>query len=220
LVSSQIPSFDSTRRKSFAIIILAAFWLMASAETQAKDLGVHGDLFPITEPDILMIIRARLATLGKAGEIDRLNREFQERAVASIKRPTAIQNIQHTREPRQWFFDPTITVAEDITDNEGRLIHGAGTRVNPLEILGLTQKILFIDGDDKDQVNWALTQRKDAGRAKIILVKGAPLDLMEIHKVPFYFDQRGLLTSRFQIAQVPASIEQVGNLLSISEVKP
>ena len=193
---------------------------MASAETQAKDLGVHGDLFPITEPDILMVIRARLATFGKAGEIDRLNREFRERAVASIKRPTAIQNIQHTREPRQWFFDPTITVTEDITDNEGRLIHAAGTRVNPLEIMGLSQKILFIDGDDIEQVNWALSERTAAGRAKIILVKGAPLDLMETHKVPFYFDQRGLLTSRFQIAHVPARLEQVGNLLSISEVKP
>tara|TARA_R110002096_G_scaffold365345_2_gene558705 strand:+ start:2822 stop:3403 length:582 start_codon:yes stop_codon:yes gene_type:complete len=193
---------------------------MAPAETQAKDLGVHGDLFPITEPDILMVIRARLTALGKVGEIDRLNREFRDRAVASIKRPPVIYGIQHTSEPRQWFFDPTITVAEDIMDNEGHLIHAAGTRVNPLEVMGLTQKILFIDGDDKDQVEWALTERTTAGRAKIVLVRGAPLELMETHKVPFYFDQRGLLTSRFQIAQVPARIEQIGSLLSISEVKP
>lgn len=201
-------------------MLLVTLWLLAPAETQAKDLGVHGDLFPITEPDILMVIQAKLTALGNAGEIDRLNREFRDRAVASIKRPPVINGIQHTSEPRQWFFDPTITVAEDITDNEGRLIHAAGTRVNPLEIMGLTQKILFIDGDDKDQVEWALTERIAAGRAKIILVSGAPLELMETHKVPFYFDQRGLLTSRFQIAQVPASIEQIGSLLSISEVKP
>lgn len=201
-------------------MVLAVLWLLATADTQARDLGVHGDLFPITEPDILMVIRAKLTALDKAGEIDRLNTEFRDRAVASIKRPPAINGIQHTREPRQWFFDPTITVAEDIMDNEGRLIHAAGTRVNPLEIMGLTQRILFIDGDDKDQVEWALAERTAAGRAKIILVNGAPLELMETHKVPFYFDQRGLLTSRFQIAQVPASIEQIGSLLSISEVKP
>ena len=201
-------------------MVLAALWLTAVVDTQAKDLGVHGDLFPITEPDILMVIRARLTALGKAGEIDRLNTEFRDRAVASIKRPQAPAGIRHTDVPRQWFFDPTITVGEDLRDNEGRLIHAAGTRVNPLEIMGLTQKILFIDGDDTDQVEWALAQRREAGRAKIVLVGGAPLELMENHKIPFYFDQRGLLTSRFQITQVPASIEQIGSLLSISEVKP
>lgn len=201
-------------------MLLVTLWLMAPAETQAKDLGAHGDLFPITEPDILMVIRTKLTALGKTGEIDRLNREFRDRAVASIKRPPAIHGIEHTHEPRQWFFDPTITVATDITDNEGRLIHGAGTRVNPLEVMGLTQKILFIDGDDVDQVEWALAERTAAGRAKIVLVSGAPLELMETYKVPFYFDQHGLLTSRFQIAQVPAWIEQIGSLLSISEVKP
>ena len=219
-MSSQTRSSDLNRKKPFTTVVLAALWLTAVVDTEAKDLGVHGDLFPITEPDILMVIRARLTTLGKAGEIARLNSAFRDRAVASIKRPPAIQHIQHTSEPRQWFFDPTITVGEDLLDNEGRLIHAAGTRVNPLEIMGLTQKILFIDGDEAGQVEWALTQRREAGRAKIVLVNGAPLNLMEKHRVPFYFDQRGLLTSRFQIAQVPASIEQIGNLLSISEVMP
>ncbi len=199
---------------------MAALWLTATTGVQAKNLGVHGDLFPITEPDILAVIRARLSALEKNGDIDRLNEEFRDRVVASVKRPPTSPAIRHTDEPRQWFFDPTITVAEDIRDGAGRLIHGAGTRVNPLEIMGLTQKILFIDGDDKAQTEWALAERREAGRAKIVLTSGSPLDLMETHKVPFYFDQRGLLTSRFGITQVPAAIEQIGTLLSITEVMP
>lgn len=40
---------------------------------------------------------------------------------------------------------------------------------------------------------------------------------MREHKRPLYFDQKGLLTRRFQIAAVPASVSQDGRRLRIRE---
>ena len=65
-------------------------------------------------------------------------------------------------------------------------------------------------------------RRYGASRAKLILVKGAPLELMKSRQRRFYFDQGGTLVKRFGIRAVPASVEQQGRVLVITEevVKP
>src|SRR3546814_21118869 len=76
--------------------------------------------------------------------------------------------------------------------------------------------LLFLDGDDQDQLTWALKQ--DAN-AKLILVKGAPLELMTARQRRFYFDQGGKLTERFGIRSVPARVRTQGRVLEIRELK-
>ena len=71
-----------------------------------------------------------------------------------------------------------------------------------------------LDGEDKEQVQWAKTQL-----GKITLTNGAPLELGKELNRPVYFDQAGILCNRFNIEAVPAIIEQDGLLLKISEVK-
>src|SRR3546814_17496278 len=79
------------------------------------------------------------------------------------------------------------------------------------------QKLVFIDGDDRDQLNWAL-RRFDDQAAKLIMVKGAPLDAMTQHQRRFYFDQGGFLVGRFGIHAVPAIVEPDGKVMRVSEV--
>ena len=116
---------------------------------------------------------------------------------------------------RQWAFDPTITLAADIRGAKGELIHAAGTQVNPLDSVKLRGDLLFLDGDDPSQIAWAL--RQDA-HAKLILVKGAPLELMKARQRRFYFDQGGKLTQKFGIRAVPAWVRQNGRMLEVSEI--
>ena len=75
--------------------------------------------------------------------------------------------------------------------------------------------VVPLDGDDPDQLAWALKQTVNA---KLILVKGAPLELMKARQRRFYFDQGGKLTERFGIRSVPARVRQQGRLLEISEI--
>ncbi len=79
------------------------------------------------------------------------------------------------------------------------------------------QALVFIDGDDSAQLRWALSHYTDL-TAKIIMVKGGPLEAMTRYQRRFYFDQGGFLTDRFGIHAVPAVVEQAGKIMRVSEI--
>ena len=189
--------------------------LLCPAEVLARDYGQRGTVFPVIERDLLEQIHSRLTHMERSGETARLNEDLKRRTIARVGRPDPVAGIVRASEARRWHFDPTITLAADIRGAKGELIHAAGTRVNPLDSVQLRAELLFLDGDDPDQLAWAL---KQAANAKLILVKGAPLELMKARQRRFYFDQGGKLTERFGIRSVPARVRQQGRLLEISEI--
>ncbi len=189
--------------------------LMASGGATARDYGQQGTVFPVIERDLLEQIQSRLIAMEKSGETARLNTKLQRQTVARVNRPNPVSGITSAATERRWKFDPTITLAADIRGAKGELIHAAGTKVNPLDSVGLRAELLFIDGDDADQLAWAFKQSSDA---RLILVNGAPLKLMKARQRRFYFDQGGKLTDKFGIRAVPARVRQQGRLLEITEV--
>ncbi|MWV26805.1 type-F conjugative transfer system protein TraW [Erythrobacter sp. GH3-10] len=189
--------------------------LLCPSQVLARDYGQRGTVFPVIERDLLEQIHSRLTQMERSGETARLNEDLKRRTIGRVNRPDPVAGIVRASEARRWHFDPTITLAADIRGAKGELIHAAGTRVNPLDSVGLRADLLFLDGDDPDQLAWALKQ--DAN-AKLILVKGAPLELMKARQRRFYFDQGGKLTERFGIRSVPARVRQQGRLLEISEI--
>ena len=200
---------------------LVAFGLAIAAPAAARDYGQQGAVWPIAEPDLLQQIHARLTQLERTGETARLNEQLKQRTIARINRPQPVAGLVQASIERTWRFDPTITVERDIADNRGRVIVAAGTRVNPLDTVPLRSPLVFLDGDEPAQLAWAL-KRFGSTPAKLILVKGAPLELMKARQRRFYFDQGGTLVKRFGIRAVPASVEQQGRVLVITEqaVKP
>jgi conjugal transfer pilus assembly protein TraW len=181
----------------------------------ARDYGQRGTVFPVIEADLLEQIRLRLTSMEQSGETARLNAELKRRTIARVNRPDPVAGIARASTARVWSFDPTITLGADIRGANGALIHAAGTMVNPLDSVRLRGDLLFLDGDDPDQLAWALRQDK---AAKLILVKGAPLELMKARQRRFYFDQGGQLTAKFGIKAVPARVRQQGRLLEVSEI--
>lgn len=198
------------------LLPLGALLLAALPATlQARDYGQRGTVFPVIERDLLEQIHSRLTQMERSGETARLNHELKRRTIARVNRPDPVAGLVRASEARRWSFDPTITLAADIRGAKGELIHAAGTRVNPLDSVQLRADLLFLDGDDPDQLAWALKQ--DAN-AKLILVRGAPLELMKARQRRFYFDQGGKLTAKFGIRSVPARVRQDGRLLEVSEI--
>ncbi len=191
----------------------------AISNTYAKDYGVQGATYPVVEKDFVQEIQSRLKVMEKNGQLAKFQNDVKKQMVNGVNRPKAIAGITKTPEAKSWVFDPSVSVKHDLADQNGRVFYRAGSSVNPLDHISLTKTLLFIDGDDKDQINWALKQDKiKKGKTKIILVKGAIIELMKEKKVRFYFDQNGVLTQKFQIKHVPAKVEQEGKKLRISEV--
>ena len=112
-------------------------------------------------------------------------------------------------------FDPTITLQADIFGHDKRRIWAKGTRVNPLDTVPLRAALIFLDGDDPAQLEWAFAQKPKT--TKLILTNGAPLKLMKARQRRFYFDQGGKLVEHFAIRTLPAMVDQQGRMLRIRE---
>lgn len=198
------------------VALLSVLTLSFAVHVQARDFGQMGDTFPIIEQDLLATIEARLKNLESSGKLAALEAQMREQAVASVRRPKPVAGISAATRKRAWLFDPSTIVENDITDTKGNLIAARGQRVNPMSFVKLTQDLVFIDGRDKTQVDWAVAGWSPL-KAKIIFVDGSPFDLMKPYQRRFFFDQGGQLTARFGIQHTPAIVTSAGDMLSIRE---
>lgn len=201
-----------------ALVAAAAIIALAGTiRTEAKDYGQAGQTFPVIEPDLLSTIEARLRRAEASGELERTNAMFAKRVEAKVRRPDPVANITPARTARSWDFDPSVTIERDIRDQKGNLIAARGQRIKPLDFVAIRQELVFIDGDDADELAWASARYSDI-KAKIIFVRGSPIEQMTAKKRRFYFDQQGKLTSRFGIEHTPAVVTQAGKVMRVSEV--
>lgn len=185
----------------------------------AINLGQIGPTYPIHEPSLLDQIHQRLREKEQTGELARLEQEARIRGVESVRNPRPIEGIRPTETARTFYYDPTFVLDRNIVDDKGRVLFAAGTRKNPLEVVALTQHLLFFDARDTKQV----TRAKDLiqhyrGGLKPILVGGSYLDLMKSWRLRVYYDQHGILVKRLGITQVPAIVSQEGMRLRIDEL--
>lgn len=201
--------------RSVLALLLALFAWSANAE----HLGSVGPTYSIQEPDLLRWIEGRLREKEKNGELKRLQDEARARAVEAIKNPKPVLGLARVELARTFYFDPTFVLQENIQDAQGRLLFAAGTRKNPLEVVGMSKHLVFFDGRDKEQV--AFVRRlmdRYAGRVKLVLVGGSYIDLMKAWKVPVFFDQDGSRVKQLGITRVPALVSQEGLRLRIDEL--
>ena len=198
------------------LLLLAALTFMAVSirPVIAADLGVHGKVWPITEANLLDRIAAELGKAEADGRLAAFNGHVRGQVDAAFTSPSALSLYRAVRATSR-LFDPSITVQRDIRDHKGTLIAARGTRVNPLEHLPMTTTLIFVDGRDQAQLAFAFDHPEPT---KIILTGGNPKALMEAHDRRMFFDQKGVLTAKFQIKALPSVITQEGNQLRIDEV--
>lgn len=175
-----------------------------------------GQTWPVIEPDLMSVIKTQLDRAEATGKLDELNERFAARVKQRVMRPVPVSGISRAEVTRSWEFDPAIVVENDIRDHRGNLIASAGQRVNPLATSLLSKSLVFVNGDDAAEVEWALQRGSDTS-IKIIFVDGSPFELMKVHQRRFYFDQGGKLTAHFGISRTPALVEQQGEVLLVTE---
>ena len=199
------------------VTLVAAALLLGPMRGEAKDYGQAGQALPIIEPDLLATIEARLRRAEASGELTRMNEVFAKRVEAKVRRPKPVEGLTPARIARSWDYDPTVAIERDIRDQKGNLIAAAGQKVNPLDFVAIRQDLVFIDGDNTDQLAWATARYTDLN-AKIIFVNGSPIEQMTAKKRRFYFDQEGRLTSTFGIEHTPAIVSQAGKVMRVTEM--
>jgi conjugal transfer pilus assembly protein TraW len=206
-----------------AFVFLFHLFLLCPASSW--DLGVFGETFVIAEKDLLEHIFSRLKVLQETGKLEMEQKKVTERIKEMISHPQPISGITPTQVRREYQFDPTITVTRDLTDHRGQVFAKKGEQFNPLDRISFSKPLLFIDGDDEKQVQWAVSKTKDTSIqghefSKVILVKGAPLELGKRLNREIYFDQHGVLTTKLGIEHVPAIVFHCRDLRLQASVAP
>lgn len=212
--------------RSRRLLVIGAFVMALGASSSwplvqgalARDHGVMGQTWGIAEPDLLTTIDTRLKTLQANGGIARMQAKMRANAEHRVRNPLPVSGITPVREARSWTFDPSIVLDRDLRDVKGNLVAAAGTRVNPMAFVAMKTDLVFIDGRDDAQVEWAL-KRWSATAAKIIFVAGSPFERMGEKKRRFFFDQQGKLTGHFGITHVPAVVAPEGTAMRVSEIE-
>lgn len=210
------------RPKPRYLALVAAMLVIGGVATgnRAEDLGTIGQTYAIKEPHLLQYIEQTLREKEKTGELANLEEQAKSRVIESIRNPKPLAGMRPTQTARTFYFDPSIKVEQNITDDKGNIIVPAGTTKNPLEVVSLSKHLLFFDGSDREQVRYARTLIDHyGGKVKPILVGGSYLDLMKAWQLSVYFDQQGVLTTKFGITQVPALVSQEGLRLRIDELR-
>jgi len=199
-----------------SLLILAMLSMVQTAN--AVDFGKVGTSFEVKEEGFIAMIKRKLSQV----DIEEHQRQMIETARKKAVEPVKVKGIRKTVKEQSFTFDLTYTLKEDIYLPGGKLLYKAGTMVNPLEHMSLDKKLIFIDGTDKEQVQWFKDKKADgsfAEKDKLLLIAGKPIDLGNELDREVYFDQAGVLTSKFKIEQVPAIVEQEGKILRIKEVQ-
>ncbi|AMK75490.1 conjugal transfer protein [Methylomonas methanica] len=183
------------------------------------DLGVLGDVGEIAEVDLLEEVKRRMAAIDW--------KQKQQQAIARFWEQQKFEVLPVTQEDRDRSVDLTITAPRDLTAPNGQLVIRAGQTVNPLEKMPFGLCLMVFDATVPAQVELIQHQSCHDKQARVMyLATSLPrqsgwdsLQRLETAlQAPVY-----LLTpdvrSRFQLQQVPAIVEQVGNQLVVRERK-
>ncbi|OQW66731.1 MAG: conjugal transfer protein [Proteobacteria bacterium ST_bin11] len=183
------------------------------------DLGTLGDVGEITEIDLLEEIKRRMAGIDW--------KQKQQQAIARFWDQQKFEVLPVAQADRDRTVDLTITAPRDLTAPNGQLIIRTGQTVNPLDKMPFGLCLKVFDATVPAQVELIQHQSCHDKQARVMYLATSlqrqsgwdSLQRLETAlQAPVY-----LLTpdvrSRFQLQQVPAIVEQVGNQLVVRERK-
>lgn len=201
----------------------------ARENVKLRGKGTHGELYAITEPDMLSVIEERVKNYDWAPVMARA----QERAAKNMRPgfdlPIATQDAVT-------YFTPTFKVPYDITspgkDGKGQVLLARGGQVvNLLEHTKLQVPVIVFDPSDKRQARMVKTwlKRPEYANADLFVVgfnlqainakTPVTLEIAQVYKRPVY-PFLAKLNERFGVEAVPAIVQQEGQRLRINTYKP
>lgn len=183
---------------------------------------VVGPSYEISEPDMILEIQAKLKADKASGVLDAKISEGIERAKRSIVEPPPVAGLSLTERRRTFLWDPTVYAEHDVVDPySGKVVVPAGTRLNPLDKMAWPGIWLFLDAKQPEQLAWARTKLASTQLATtIVLVGGDVAKTSKSLQRQIFFDQGGVLVRKFAISHTPATVQQEGSALRITEELP
>jgi conjugal transfer pilus assembly protein TraW len=195
-------------------------WIFSAQKVIAKDFGTHGEVVEIEEQDQELAFKQAIENRQASGQLQQDIYDIKQKIIDKVNEPSPVRFIKEADEIREYEFNPTFSLTEDVMDSEGKVLFSKGTKVNMLEKIKYSQILVFIDGRSEEQIKWFDRKRAlyTQQNFKLILVGGSPLKLTErFNGMPVYFDQAGEITTKLRIRAVPCLVWQEGAVFKVRE---
>lgn len=216
-------------------VYITILMLLIATTAYAKDLGIVGAVYQIRESDLLESIESKLKANEASGKLAALHAKYSNEVRAQVTKPRRIAGISNATTDTIRFYDPTHELDEEIRipgkDGAGDVVYPVGTKVNPLDYQDFDVVMLFIDGEEEAQRDFAHDQVDKNPKTTIILINGEPgqkhvsrvskskkiqpeerginkKNNVEEKSYYYYYDQWGMLSKKFGITRVPSLIYQ------------
>lgn len=181
--------------------------LLLSGAALAKDYGVHGNVWEITEVDIRKVLMTEVAQADWEGP----KKELQESAKNYLSNLPK-RFLPEPAETSIAWFDPSFVLQEDIKvpfkrhDGEyaWRVLYAAGSKVNPLETISPATAMFFFDGSVPEQVELVKKVLKLEPN-RIVPVEAGAGDLQEVNEQlgRGAFHANDAMIARFEVKYLP-----------------
>lgn len=192
-------------RKSVVTAALLAGFLSHSI---AMDLGVQGQVWPVTEIDFRQLM------LESAGKVDL--KAVQDEVKSSADKyfdGMPRRRLPSAEQTHTTFIDPSITVANDIMvpvadpagDYQWQVLFAKGTKVNPLEKYRPLTAMLYFDGSSEEQLKF-VREALAANPMRIVPVEVAGANVKTLSKSfnrPIFYANEEMM-ARFKVTELPA----------------
>ncbi|MCY4325091.1 MAG: hypothetical protein OXC81_03600 [Betaproteobacteria bacterium] len=202
-----------------ALLIAAAAALLAALAVPATVFpdanNAFGPLYPVAETSMLVQIKSAAARYMQSDAALADRRARRQRAVAYVNQPPVRIAVPGATKDSLRIFDPSVTLHAPVHDRQGRLLHPAGSLINPFAETSFAPRLVFFDDRDLRQRAFARAQARKAGRTYPILVAGSPTAFAKASGLRAYFDQDGALARRLAIESYPAVVTGQGHMLRI-----
>jgi len=196
-----------------SFLIISVFILSVPVSAAVKDLGTFAETYPIIEKDAIEEIQQKAQNIDPQSVIDPVEAEAK---ITSFKPETL--SLPKATKDRQFLVDMTYTLENDIPDKDGNVLYPAGYQFNPLEYMNNPMTYVFINANDKDQVNWFLkSEYAKKISYRLLITEGECFDLSEQLGRPVFY-ALSKITERFQLEHVPSIASQYEQFMKITEV--
>lgn len=195
------------------VFILICF-LLPAVWAYAVDLGREGNVYKISERDILEVIKERAAGVDWKAMSDNASKELRDK-IGKVDK-----SLPKASDNSTYYIDLTTELDHDIyiRDEMGnpKILYPKGYRFNVLDYTQLKGRYVFFDATRPEEMKWFKDKFASDLSVMPIIAKGSVLKISkEIKRETYILDD--LLISKFQIKATPTLIYQEDNKLRADE---
>jgi len=187
---------------------------------ELDDLGTQGPTVEILEPDARDILKTRVRNFNWA--------DYQAQQIRAFWDSQHHDSLPDAIVKKQYTIDPSIEVPRTIASSTGHTIIFKGQRLNPLSLLPMNERILLFDARRESHLLWVEhIVNTSPHPSNLLITTSVHPDhgfehleaLMKRLNTRIYLAPRRMV-QRFKIKALPAMIQNVDNILRLTEYPP